>query len=121
MTREEALDRIKYVERQPIDHMPTTVHEFYGEDDPRTGFHKRVLPVYPPPGPDARRIREQRSSQGLTLGEAARATGIDVVNLSRLERGRAICDVQALLATWIGLVGSLGSPDGKGQRQPDGG
>ncbi len=51
-----------------------------------------------------RSIRSERQTQGITLEELARRTGIAASNLSRLERGR----VDARASTLTRVLGALG-------------
>ena len=97
---------LRYEEVEPVGTRRATVHRNYGltksgKPDPRNGWYTEDLPAYPV---DQREIgagiREARKKLGLTLGDAARASGLSVVDVTALERGAARCDHEALIRLW---------------------
>ena len=97
---------LNYQDVQPIGTRRGRVHRNYGyteygNPDPRTGMYEEDLPVYPDTHREGgRQIRDERVRLGLTLGEAALAANLTVVQLSKLERGHATCDHRELFLRW---------------------
>lgn len=70
-------------------------------------------PVYPP-SPQGERLRAARVERELSLGDTARASGLSVVQVSELERGR--CTLPE--AEWTALLALVATAERSGQPTP---
>lgn len=109
----DARERLRYVDVAPTGTRRQVVHKNYGHDDrgridPRTGYYEADVPAYPSADP---RYRALRQLHRLTLGQAALATGLDILEVSGLERGRATCDGDALSLLYLAAAQArVGTP-----------
>lgn len=96
--------RMKYRPNKPVGVHMTTVHKNFGHDaktgkpDPRNGwYHEEVDRFSLEDTLFGIQARELRTSRGLSLREAADATGLMLFEVSGLERGRGrVDDLDAL-------------------------